>query len=161
LRNSQTVGLHGRELRKVKSRNAAKCAVETGCGEAAEVIQSAEIYSEVSGEGQVVCVCAELKAVVAARPGHVVGFLVALFGAVHKGEWLTAEEGEARDIDRNIASAGSMREIVEQSAAGILEAEFVDDAVAKDPGMLRCAGDIAVGLLRGSRESILPEVLVL
>ena len=50
---------------------------------------------------------------------------------------------------------------VRQSAARILEAEFIDFVVADRPGVLEHSGDVAVGLLRGARVGVLSEGLIL
>src|SRR5262249_4933314 len=52
-------------------------------------------------------------------------------------------------------------EVIEQSASRVLEAKLVYHVRSQQPGVLCCAGHIAIGLLRGAREGILSKILVL
>src|SRR5438067_1950598 len=106
-------------------------------------------------------VSAKLHAVAPFIPGEVVGVLVALLHAIDKRERLASEEGKARDINGNVSASRSLREVVEQTAACVLEAELVHDVRSQQPGVLGRPGDIAIGLLRGAGECILSKVLVL
>src|ERR1700690_3098528 len=94
-------------------------------------------------------------------PGQVVTELVAPLGALNVGIRLASEIGEARNVDRRTRPCRNRRVVeVGQSAAGVLEAEVVHFVVADDPGLLSNGGEVAVGLLRGTRVRVLPEGLV-
>src|SRR5215831_20713015 len=105
-----------------------------------------------------VVVHAELHAVVAVAPREVVGELVALLGTAHVAERLAPDEREAGNVDTHAAAAGSGREVVEQAAPRVLEAELVQLVCARDPRVLEGDAGVAIRLLRRARISVLPEV---
>ena len=91
--------------------------------------------------------------------GEVVGGLVALLDALHERKRLTPKECEARNIHRHVASPSTSREAVEQAAASILEAKFVDLVVANGPLILGRDAPIVVVLVGGAGKSVLTEIL--
>ena len=78
----------------------------------AKVVDAAKVHGEVGTQRQIVAVHAELDIVRAFGNREVVRGLVALLGAIDEREGLASEEGETRNIDCHIASAGATRKAV-------------------------------------------------
>ncbi len=133
--------------------------------EAAEVDVAAEIELEDlrfrGAQLDEVVVAAEFEGVLAANEADLVGEFGAALDAIDGGVRLAAEIGDARNVDADVAAAGKLRESEVQAAAGVLEAGFVEIAIADNGVVLESDVEVA-GLRQASAGAgVLPEDLVL
>src|SRR5581483_875812 len=143
-RYAETIGLDGGEARETSG---AGWEAESVGTQAAEGINAAVVDRECGVHRDVVHVGAELEVVPPVSDREVVGELVALFDALDKRVGFTAEVSEAGDVDGDVRSSGRTRVEILQSATGVLEPEFINLIAAENPGVLRYAAGVAVGLL--------------
>jgi hypothetical protein len=138
---------------------------ESGSGEAAEVDVPAEIELENlcfgGAELNKVIVAAELEGVLAADDADLVRKFRASLDAIHGGIWLAAEVGIAGNVDTNVAAAGKLGKTKMQAAASVLEARFIEIAIANDRVVLKSQIEVAGLRETGTRAGVLSEDLIL
>jgi len=106
-------------------------------------------------------IAAHFERVLAAHEADVVGKFEAALDAVDRGIGLAAKISEARNIDAYLIATGKLRETEMQTAAGALEAKFVEPRIAQDGVVLKNDGEIAGLVEAGARAGVLTEDLVL
>ena len=152
LRETRAVSLHGVQVGE-------GCRI---CGNAAEVVHPAIIHREGSLEREIVEVASELGVVASDAPGKIVRELVAFLGALDVGVGLASEITVTGNVDGRVGAVWDLGVVeIIQTAAGVLEAEFIHFAAAESPGVLHHAGHITVALSRSARVGVLTEGLVL
>ena len=106
-------------------------------------------------------VAAHFKSVAAVDQRDVIGELGAALDAVHGGVRFAAEIGEAGNVYADVGAAGQFGKSEVQTAARVLETEFVESGVAENGVMLRDDGKVARLVHACASAGVLPKDLIL
>src|ERR1700751_230351 len=94
-------------------------------------------------------------------PREVICELVSLFRPLNVGIRLATDIRISSDVYSRSRACRDLRIVaIGESATSVLEAKLVDLVVAYGPGILKHAGDIAIGLFRSAGVRVLPERLI-
>src|SRR5690348_12694922 len=126
--NAESIGLNRSEVRHIDGVEAGDAdggwQTKLPGGDAAEVVNAAEVDCEVRRERQEIDVGSVFERVLALGEREIVGELVTLFSAANVAERFAAEKRNARHIHGNVVASRRARVVVPQRAPGIIELEF-------------------------------------